>query len=65
MHLIRKIKMGDGIVFQGEGASQVRVTFRLTIFKPFVGEIIAGKLLISSSSALQSIYYIIIKKKDV
>eukprot|EP00026_Physarum_polycephalum_P016423 Phypoly_transcript_17321.p1 GENE.Phypoly_transcript_17321~~Phypoly_transcript_17321.p1 ORF type:complete len:228 (+),score=46.59 Phypoly_transcript_17321:93-776(+) len=47
------IKMGDGIVFQGEGASQVKVTFRLTVFKPFVGEIISGKLIRSTPASIQ------------
>lgn len=36
--------MGDGIVYQGEGAAQVTVSFRLIVFKPFMGEIIVGKI---------------------
>lgn len=44
--------MGDGIVYQGEGAAQVTVSFRLIVFKPFSGEIIVGKIKGCTSDAV-------------
>ncbi|KAI9181997.1 hypothetical protein LWI28_020928 [Acer negundo] len=42
-----------GFIFPGEGASTYTAKFRLIIFRPFVGEIIAAKLKESDSNGLR------------
>ncbi|KAL9431040.1 hypothetical protein AB3S75_026268 [Citrus x aurantiifolia] len=42
-----------GFVYQGEGASTHTVKFRLVVFRPFVGEIIAAKLKESDANGLR------------
>lgn len=36
------LKAGDPIVYPAEGCCHQAVTFRLVVFRPFVGEIITG-----------------------
>ncbi|KAJ9172038.1 hypothetical protein P3X46_015328 [Hevea brasiliensis] len=48
---IRKIE--GGFIFPGDGASTYVVEFRMVIFRPFVGEIIAGKLKESNKDGLR------------
>ncbi|KAL5988925.1 hypothetical protein ACLOJK_027027 [Asimina triloba] len=45
--------IGGGFVVAGEGAPTYEVTFRLVMFRPFVGEILVGKIEKSSSEGLQ------------
>ncbi|CAI9107709.1 OLC1v1007141C1 [Oldenlandia corymbosa var. corymbosa] len=42
-----------GFVFPGDGASTYTVKFRLIIFCPFVGEVIAGRLIDSTDEGLK------------
>ncbi|XVF80903.1 hypothetical protein PTKIN_Ptkin15bG0112400 [Pterospermum kingtungense] len=48
---IRSIK--GGFIFPGEGASTYTVEVRLVVFRPFVGEIIVGKLKESDANGLR------------
>ncbi|XP_010278155.1 PREDICTED: DNA-directed RNA polymerase III subunit RPC8-like [Nelumbo nucifera] len=48
---IRDIK--DGFIYPGDGASTYTVQFRLVMFRPFVGEIIVGKLKSSDANGLK------------
>ncbi|KAF7837466.1 DNA-directed RNA polymerase III subunit RPC8 [Senna tora] len=48
---IRSIE--GGFIFPGEGAATYMVVFTLIMFRPFVGEIIAAKLLASDSDGLR------------
>ncbi|WOL02074.1 DNA-directed RNA polymerase III subunit RPC8 isoform X1 [Canna indica] len=41
-----------GFVFPGDGASNYKVVFRLVMFRPFVGEILCGKLKASDADGL-------------
>jgi DNA-directed RNA polymerase III subunit RPC8 len=38
------IKINQSFVYQGDGASHTEVNFRFVVFRPFVGEVIVGKL---------------------
>ena len=38
------LSIGDSYLFPGDGASHTRVQFRLLVFRPFVEEILAGKV---------------------
>ena len=38
------VEIEDPIVYPGEGGSFVKVTFRMAIFKPFIGEVLVGKV---------------------
>ncbi|CAA6654554.1 unnamed protein product [Spirodela intermedia] len=42
-----------GFIFPGDGASTYKVVFRLVMFRPFVGEVLIGKLEASSESGLK------------
>ncbi|TID17126.1 gb [Venturia nashicola] len=43
------LKIGDGLISQGDGLVNVNVKFRILVFRPFKGEIITGTILDSSS----------------
>ncbi|KAI8333574.1 DNA-directed RNA polymerase III subunit RPC8-like protein [Chlamydoabsidia padenii] len=34
----------EGFILYGDGCSYVKVTFRLTVFRPFVGEVLIGRI---------------------
>jgi DNA-directed RNA polymerase III subunit RPC8 len=38
------LDVGDGIIMAGDGGSHTRVKFRMIIFKPFLGEILVGRI---------------------
>ncbi|CAH0385081.1 unnamed protein product [Bemisia tabaci] len=38
------LKMGDSFIFPGDGASHTKVEFRFIVFRPFIDEIIVGKI---------------------
>lgn len=42
-----------GFIFPGDGASTYKVEFRMVVFRPFVGEIIVGKLKESNKDGLR------------
>ncbi|XP_078436954.1 RNA polymerase Rpb7 N-terminal domain-containing protein [Wolffia australiana] len=42
-----------GFIFPGDGASTYNVVFRLVMFRPFVGEVLIGKVDSSSESGLK------------
>ncbi|GAQ91943.1 DNA-directed RNA polymerase III subunit [Klebsormidium nitens] len=42
-----------GEVYAGDGAPRFSVSFRLVVFRPFVGEVLVGKLLDSDASGLK------------
>lgn len=46
------LEAGDPYVHQGETAAVVKVKFRLIIFRPFVGEILEGKVRSSSEEGI-------------
>jgi DNA-directed RNA polymerase III subunit RPC8 len=42
------IELGEGIIYQGDGAAYITVRFRLIVFRPFEGEILVGKIMQSN-----------------
>jgi len=38
------VKLQDSFIFPGDGASHTRVTFRYIVFRPFIEEILLGKI---------------------
>jgi DNA-directed RNA polymerase III subunit RPC8 len=38
------LKIEDSYVFPGDGSSHTKVTFRFVVFRPFIDEILMGKL---------------------
>jgi len=47
------VEVGDPYVYPGEGSAHQRVKFRLVVFRPFVGEILVGKLISSSTEGIK------------
>jgi len=45
--------VGDAYVYPGDGASFVSVQFRAVVFRPFVGEIIVGKIKSSNEEGIK------------
>ena len=54
------LEIGDSHLVAGDGASHTRVTFRVLVFRPFIEEIIVGKIKSSNSEGtkLQDSNYI-------
>lgn len=38
------LKLDDSYIFPGDGASHTKVTFRFVVFRPFIDEILVGKI---------------------
>lgn len=47
------LEIGQGSVYQGDGASYISVKFRLVVFKPFSGEIITGTVKETTQEGVQ------------
>ena len=47
------ISIGDCYVYPGDGSSWSKVNFRVVVFRPFVGEILEGKIKNSNSEGIQ------------
>lgn len=47
------ISIGDPYLYPGEGSAMQIVKFRMVVFRPFVGEIMTGKLVGSSKEGLK------------
>eukprot|EP01041_Mallomonas_annulata_P003228 gene3228-6382_t len=47
------VDVGDPYIYPAEGAAHQRVKFRLVVFRPFVGEIIVGKLISCNKDGLR------------
>lgn len=47
------VEVGDPYVYPGEGSAHQRVTFRLVVFRPFVGEVLIGKLVSSNNEGIK------------
>ncbi|CAB4067038.1 RPC8 [Lepeophtheirus salmonis] len=47
------LEIGDSFVFPGDGASHTHVQFRLLVFRPFMEEIINGKIKSCSKDGVQ------------
>lgn len=45
--------VGEGIIYPGEPSPYFKVIFRMVIFRPFVGEIIVGKVKDLSAEGIQ------------
>jgi DNA-directed RNA polymerase III subunit RPC8 len=43
------LKVSDPFVYPGDGATHTEVIFRLIVFRPFVGEVLCGKIISSDS----------------
>ena len=39
------LSIGDSFLFPGDGASHTRVEFRILVFRPFVEEVLTGKVI--------------------
>jgi DNA-directed RNA polymerase III subunit RPC8 len=46
------VKMEDSYIFPGDGSSHTRVTFRFVVFRPFIDEILVGKVKSSSREGI-------------
>nr|VDD53603.1 unnamed protein product [Brassica oleracea] len=46
-----------GFVLPGDGAATYKVGFRIVVFRPFVGEVIAARFKESDSNGLRCEYY--------
>ena len=47
------ISIGDPYLYPGEGSAMQIVKFRMVVFRPFIGEIMTGKLVGSSKEGLK------------
>ena len=47
------MKISDAHVYPGDGSSYIKTHFRLIVFKPFVGEIIVGRIKKCGEQGLQ------------
>jgi DNA-directed RNA polymerase subunit E'/Rpb7 len=47
------ISIGDPMIYPAEGGVHIAVRFRLVIFRPFIGEILQGKVIETSSSGIK------------
>lgn len=47
------VELGDPYVYPGEGSSMQEVKFRLVVFRPFVGEIMTGKVTTSNKDGIK------------
>ena len=47
------LEAGDPIVHAAEGCSHISVKFRLVVFRPFMGEIILGRVLSSDAQGIK------------
>jgi DNA-directed RNA polymerase III subunit RPC8 len=45
--------IGDAHIYQSDGCAHNEVVFRLLVFRPFVGEILIGKISVSSEEGLK------------
>jgi len=47
------ISIGDRHVYPGDDGAHINVVFRLIVFKPFIGEVITGKLISSNARGVK------------
>eukprot|EP00743_Colponemidia_sp_Colp-15_P009050 GILK01009875.1.p1 GENE.GILK01009875.1~~GILK01009875.1.p1 ORF type:complete len:198 (-),score=20.28 GILK01009875.1:103-696(-) len=47
------LKIGDGFIYTGDARSHVEVDFRLVVLRPFIGEVLVGKILHSDPEGLR------------
>lgn len=47
------IHSSDGVVKAGDGCAYVNVEFRLVVFRPFIGEVLTGKIANCSEAGLR------------
>ena len=45
--------IGDAIIHQADGASHTEVVFRMIAFRPFIGEVIVGRLIRCTSEYIR------------
>ena len=50
------LSMDDSYIFPGDGAAHTKVEFRYVIFRPFVEEVIVGKIKNCSKEGVHSMY---------
>ena len=48
------LEIGESHVMAGDGASHTKVTFRLLVFRPFIEEILTGKIKSSNKDAARA-----------
>lgn len=46
------LEVGDSMIYPGDGAAQIRVTFRMVVFRPLPGEILQGRIRSCSEKGL-------------
>eukprot|EP00038_Savillea_parva_P030044 m.75108 g.75108 ORF g.75108 m.75108 type:complete len:197 (+) comp8967_c0_seq2:256-846(+) len=46
------LEVGDSMIYPGDGAAQVRVSFRMVVFRPLSGEILQGRIRSCSEKGL-------------
>jgi DNA-directed RNA polymerase III subunit RPC8 len=50
------LEKGDEFLFPQDGAAFLKVKFRIIVFRPFVGEVIVGKVVRMSRAGLQGVF---------
>lgn len=46
------IQLGDSYIFPGDGAAHMKVVFRFVVFRPFINEVLVGKVRSSSAEGV-------------
>eukprot|EP00298_Acanthocystis_sp_HF-20_P028109 c6647_g1_i1.p1 GENE.c6647_g1_i1~~c6647_g1_i1.p1 ORF type:complete len:241 (+),score=76.87 c6647_g1_i1:3-725(+) len=47
------LKVGDAYIYPGDGAAHIKCTFRFIVFKPFIDEVLVGKIVSSSIDGIR------------
>lgn len=47
------LEVGEGVVLPGDGAAIVPVKARLVVFKPFIGEVIVGRIVLANEGGIR------------
>lgn len=48
------VEKGPAFIYTGDGHAHATVKFRVVVFRPFIGEVLIGKLVESTSDGLKS-----------
>jgi len=51
--LFEFVSIGSGMVYPGNGSAHVQVKFRMVMFRPFLGEVLIGRVKSSNISGIQ------------
>jgi DNA-directed RNA polymerase subunit E'/Rpb7 len=46
------LEVDSGFIFPGDGGAHIEIKFRLVVFRPFVGEVLSGKIRSSTEEGI-------------